>query len=752
MADSIIQRSFAAGELAPALHARADTAKYQQALKTCRNFYVRREGGVSNRAGLRFIDACKDDAAGKRLMRYVHSTPASSVLIEIGAGYFRFFQGGAAIEVSGVPAYNGATTYVPGDLVQSGGVNYYCIAETTGNAPPNASFWYALTGTIYEIPTPYGANDKFQWNQSGNVITITHPSKQPYELIFEGLTRWVLQTVQTRPSINAPTGGTGTAGAAGARTFAYVVTAAKAETYEESLPSSVITISAAAEPTADAPHALGWTAVAGAAEYYVYGDPYGNGVFGFIGTASTNAFNDAGFVPDFNLTPPIARVLFETTNNFPTTSANFQQRRFFANTNNEPDSVWGSRIGFLSNFGIASPLQDDDAVTFRVAGNNHHPVRRLVALKAGLILLTDGGEWTVTGAGGAKQPITPSSIDTEQETYVGVEPTVPPVVVGNTIVYTQARGTVLRDLRFNQEVEGLGGRDLTIWSTHLFGPGKTIVAQDFQQVPDSIIWCVRSDGVLLGLTYIPEQDIWGWHRHDTYTNLPGSTGSAQSVVEDVCVVPEGDQDAVYVIVRRTIGGATKRFIEQLERRDARDGFFNADSFFVDCGLSYSGAPANNFSNLDHLNGQVVAVLADGEVVFNGDPTHADAATYTVTGGEITIPTDASNVHIGLPIRYGELELLDLDVQGSNIRDQKKRVAAVTLLIDRSSRSFWAGPDASNLRQYLPDAWESTALADTGPFELHVTSEFTRQGRVLLRQIDPLPLTVLGVIPNVELGG
>lgn len=751
MGDSVIQRSFAGGELAPALHSRADTAKYTQALRTCRNFYVRREGGISNRAGFGLVDECKTTAGSKRLMRYVTSTAGQGVLIEIGNGYFRFFFNGAAINVSGVAGWSAITSYVPGDLVQQGGVNYYCFLANLNQAPPNGTYWYPLTGTIFEIPTPYLGSDPLHWNQSGNVITITHPNYQPRELIFTALTRWVLQTVATSPTIAKPTGGTGTAGAPGARTFTYVVTAAADDTYEESAASDPIVISAAADPTAAAPNVLGWTAVAGAAEYYVYCDPYGNGVFGFIGTASTNLFNDAAFVPDFNVTPPIPRVLFDTTNNYPTASASFQQRRFFANTLLEPDSVFGSRIGFPSNFGIASPLQDDDAVTFRLAGNNHHPVRHLVALKSGLILLTDGGEWTVTGAGGPKNPITPNSIDPEQETYVGIDPNVKPVVIGNTLIYLQARGNVLRDLRFEQQVEGLGGRDITIFATHLF-ERKTIVAMDYQQVPDSIIWCVRSDGVLLGLTYIPEQEIWGWHRHDTYTNLPGTTGSARSVIEDVCVVPEADEDVVYVIVARVIGGTTHRFIERLERRAARDGFFNADSFFVDSGMSYAGVPVSAVTGLDHLNGQVVAVLADGVVVFNGDPTAANAADFTVTAGQIDLPALASNVHIGLPIRYGEIETLDLDTQGSAIRDQKKRVISVTLLIDRSSRSFWAGPDSSTLRQYLPATWESSALADTGPFELPITTDYNRNGRVLVRQIDPLPLTILGIIPNVEVGG
>jgi hypothetical protein len=729
--ETIIQRSFAAGELAPVLHARADQAKYVTGLRTCRNFFVRREGGVSNRPGTRFVGAAKTDNPGTRLLRYVGATAGESFLLEMGQGYIRFYRNGARVEVTGVPAYNGATAYVPGDLVASGGVTYYCHAATTGNAPPDVSFWHALEDAIYEIPTPYALGALPAANQSGNVITFTAHGQRPRELVYESATRWVLREISTAPAIGVPSNLAGSP-AAGTRTFRYIVTAAAEETYEESNASGILTVGSAAEPTPDAPIELTWDPVAGAAEYYVYADPYGNGTFGYIGTATgAETFNDTGQIPDFSSTPPIARSLFTSSSNYPAVSAVYQQRRFFANTINEPDAIWGSRIGFRSNFGISSPLQDDDAITFRLAGNNHHPVRSLVALKAGLVVLTDGGEWTVTGGGGPRSPLTPSSIDALQETYAGVAD-VPPVVVGNAVLYVQARGTILRDLQFSQEVEGLNGRDLTVFATHLFEQRRTIRRIDYQQTPHSIIWCVRSDGTLLGLTYIPEQEIWGWHRHDT-----------RGAFEDLCVVPETDEDALYVLVSRARGSDTKRYVERLASRDIRDGFSHADSFFVDSGLSYSSAtPADEFAGLEHLAGRTVVALGDGVVYQN----------LVVSGaGTVTLPAEHRNVHIGMPIE-ADLETLAIDVEGASVRDKKKRVPAVTLLLDRSSLSFQGGPDAARLKRFTPQSWQGQGLLETGAAELTLTTTYNDTGRVLIRQVDPLPLTILGVIPHVGLGG
>jgi hypothetical protein len=175
-------------------------------------------------------------------------------------------------------------------------------------------------------------------------------------------------------------------------------------------------------------------------------------------------------------------------------------------------------------------------------------------------------------------------------------------------------------------------------------------------------------------------------------------------------------------------------------------------FFVDSGLSYSGTPADTFSGLDHLEGEIVAVVADGAVIFDGNPDAANAADFTVSGGTITLDAEYSDVHIGLPIRYGEIELLDLDVAGSNIRDKQKRTGSVAVLVDRSSRSFWAGPDSAHLTQVRVASWDTVVDEHTGQVEINLTASFNKQGRVFIRQTDPLPLAILGVVPSVDLGG
>lgn len=733
--ESIIQRGFSAGELAPVLHARADNAKYVDGLRTCRNFMVLRHGAVANRAGFRFVSACKTNDANVRLQKYVADNPNESILVEVGSGYFRFFKNGAPITVDEVTAWSNATAYEVGDLAEDGGVNYYCTAAHTNQPPPDDDYWYALDGDTYEIPTPYTTGGLIgSWEQSGNVVVITHRLHDPRELIYFGDTYWVLQLADTVPTLAAPTGVVLTPPGAGPQTYAYQVTARKAETYEESLPSTAVSAAAVLAPTVAAPHTLTWTAIPAAAEYNIYCDPLGNGVFGYVGASTTNTFANPGTVPDFMVTPPLDRTPFVSAETRPHLATHYQQRRFYAQSISSPDGIEASRTGFYNNFGISSPLQDDDALSFRIAGNSNHPIRAMLGLKT-LLVLTDGGGWTV---GQPKTPLTPSNLPTEQETYIGAAPDVRPVVVGNAVIYLQSRGVIMRDLQFDIQVEGLAGRDLTLFAAHLFD-GHVIDDMDFALTPHSIVWAVRDDGTLLGLTYVREQEVWGWHRHDTDGDF-----------ERVCTVPEATEDAVYVIVSRTIGSGLVRYIERLESREITN--FDQNVFFVDSGLSYSGEPADSFSGLDHLEGKRVAIVADGSVITNGVEDVDEDEQYIVTGGTVTLPAEASHVHVGLPITHAQIETLDIDAHGTAIRDKAKRVGSVTVLLERSSRVFWSGPNATDVLPYELSRLELPADEYTGQVELALESDWEKPGRILIWQKDPLPITVLGILPNLVVGG
>lgn len=762
---SVIQRSFAGGEIAPALYGRADQTKYQTGLKTLRNFMVLKHGGAANRHGTKHINEVKTSALATYMAKFVFND-AQTYIIEVGNLYFRFYTGAAQIVVSGVAAWSNATNYVIGDLASRLGVNYYCIAAHINQQPPNATYWYPLTGTIYEIPTPYSTADlpRLQFIQSGDVVTITHPSYDTRDLTRTGHTAWTLTAKTYAPSQAAPTGLTSSdVGVGGDK---YVVTAIKTDTYEESLASANTETATAA--TSGAPDTLTWTNAAGAVEYNIYKAK--NGIYGFIGISSdgTIGFVDNGIVPDMTYTPPSSRDPFTGANNRPACATYYQQRLVLANQNSNTEKIYASRSAMYNNFSITSPLQDDDAVTWTMAGRKVNEVRHMVDLGT-LVVLTASSEYIVEGDSDgilrANQPPNPRQIGDNGASWVV------PAQVNDSLVFMQARGSVARDLRYEVTAGGQAGykgRDLTVFAGHLF-VNKTITRMDYAQIPNSVIWLIRSDGVLLGLTYLTDHEVWGWHRHDT-----------DGTFEDVCVVPEGGIDAVYVVVKRTINGTTKRYIERFAPRDFTA--IELDATFMDSFLTLDGRNTSSttlslstgagwtindnititagvgtpfvagdvgnafvltvgdetirivvdtYTDTTHVIGRPdntvpatlrgVATTAwtrqvnqisglshlEGKAVSVFADGHVvaspnnDAYTLvTVTAGAITLDRPYGVIHIGLPY-LSDFETLDLDLLGKEIRDLHKDVTHISLLVE-SSRGIFAGPDFDNLDELQPD--------------------------------------------------
>lgn len=252
----------------------------------------------------------------------------------------------------------------------------------------------------------------------------------------------------------------------------------------------------------------------------------------------------------------------------------YQQRLVFAASASSPQTLWFSRVGSFHNFGYSTPTKDDDAITLTIASRQVNRIRSLVPLKE-LLVLTSGAEITITGD---STGLKPTNVQAIFQSYIGSS-TVAPAVYGNTALYVQARGQKLADLAYSYTSDGFQGQDLTVLSSHLVR-GFEIKDMALAQVPNSCLWSVRNDGTLLGFTYLPTQEVYSWHRHDT-----------DGVYESVASVPEDDEDAVYVIVQRTINGSLKRYVERFASRQLSVPGEETPldrSFFVDSGLTYDG--------------------------------------------------------------------------------------------------------------------------------------------------------------------
>ncbi len=682
-------RSFAGGEITPEMFGQIADAKYQTGLATCRNFIVLPHGPVANRPGTRYVRAVKDSTKKTRLIPFTFNN-TQTMVIELGAGYFRFHTQGATLLDGG-------------------------------------------TGLPYEIANPYAEADLFDihYVQSADVLTLVHPSYAVRELRRLGATNWQLTTVSFASSLSAPAGVTATATAGATPTTPttqeYVVTAVGSDGIEESLQSATASCSNNLLDTG-AYNTISWSAVSGASRYNVY--RRSSGLWGFIGQSDTTTFKDGGpdgyIQPDLSATPPIAQDPFNATDKYPGAVSYFEQRRVFAGSNSLPQTVWMTKTGTEANMNYSLPVRDDDAISFRLAAREANQIRHLVPL-GDLILLTAAAEWRLNA--GNADVVTPATISVRAQSYVGASQ-VQPVVVNNNLIYPAARGGHMRELAYNWQANGYITGDMSLRAPHLFD-GYEISDLAYAKSPVPIVWAVSTSGRLLGITYVPEQQIGAWHWHDT-----------DGEFESVAVVAEGDEDAVYVVVKRTLNGQQVRCVERFASRQFVDA---EDAFFVDCGGTYDGAPADTISGLDWLEGETVSILADGAV-------HPQR---TVTGGQITLDREASVVHVGLPIT-ADFKTLPVAIETQAFgAGRPKNVNRVYLRVYRSSGIF-AGPDEDNLtefKQRTDEPYGSPPDLKSDEIEIDVDPTWDNNGgQLVIRQADPLPLTVCALSLDVAIGG
>lgn len=943
---TVIQRSFAAGELTPSLHSRVDLAKYATGLATCRNCIIQRHGGAMNRPGTTFMGEVKDSSKTVRLIPFEFNAQ-QTYMLEFGHLYMRVIRNGVyqydltltitavsnastgVVTYTGTDPTEGQEVYISGITGAIGnylngrnfkigtvdsGANTFQLKYMDGTAVNTTSMGaYTSGGTakrVYTLTTPYVEADlqTLNYDQSGDIITLTHNNYYARELSRTGHTSWSLDIITFAPGISAPTspsvsGGTGTG-----KDWIYKITAVAQETFEESLPSAAATLANKDTPTASAPNVVTFAAVTGAQEYNIYRQKAiptgttGDGIYGFVGVSSGTTFNDDGISPDFDITPPIAHdpfgletavnisgatqanpgvittsaahgmidgdlcyiesvggmtqlnnlfflvVYISTTTfsltdlsgtainttgygaytaggtvkpagNFPACSAYFQNRHLFANTRNNPEDLFGTRSGNFKNLSLRSPLQDDDALQFPVTGRNVNAIRAMVDLD-GLIVFTAGGEVSIEG--NSDGVLTPGNPNPRKKSYIGSS-TLSPLIIGTTALIVQAHETIIRDF-YNDSIEGFKGEDLSIYSAHLFD-GYAIRDWTYQQIPNSIAWAVREDGVLLGLTYIREHKFAAWHRHDF-----------DGTVEQVCSVSESNEDAVYLVIKRTINGATKRYVERMNSRFFSDVI---DAKFVDCGLSYDGrntgaetmtlsggtdwlytetltltrssggftsadvgnqifltgsddevirftidaytsstvvtgrahktVPASlrstatadwaravdEITGLWHLEGKSLSIFADRFVVAN--PNNDSYTEVTVENGAITLDAPYAVIHAGLPIT-SDIQTLDIDtLNGETIIDKKKLITDVTMQVENTRGLFVGGeePDADDdFKSVLkePKLREAENYDDpvdlrTGHIDVKIQSHWNSNGRVFIRQTDPIPMNILSIAPS-----
>ena len=802
---SPIRSSFNAGELSPLLDGRVDVAKYANGCRTLENFIPTVQGPAVRRAGTRFVAEVKASANRTWLARFEFSNTQAYVL-EFGDQYLRFYTNHGQLLTGSVTAYNGATAYTVGDLASSGGVNYYCIAATTGNAPPNATYWYPLTGSVYEIPTPWTTSDltdatdgtfTLSMAQSGDVIYIAHPSYPLRKLSRFGNTRW---TLAEAPLTNGPfktQNTTRTSTIYASATSGTVTLTASTALFTANMVGSFVYL----EP-ADLSSILPWTA---GQEYYVapfgtkrrsdgktyncttlgaptatkawrtgadkpvhtygtqadgdYSPRIGTNIeregldwqfvdtgFGYVKitgfTSSTqvtavvqgNNPLPAGVVGAGNATFRWAMGSFSGAEGYPSRVTFFRERLTLA----KGQQLYFSVVGDFENFAAkndSGEIVADRAIQVTISSDQVNTVQWLAASQA-LIIGTSGGEFACL-ENATTEPFAPGNVKIEQQTSDGSR-TVTPVRVGYSVLMVQRSGRKLREVNYNFQQQGWVTNDLTVLAEHVTQGGVQQIT--WHKEPYVAAWAVRADGQLLGFTFNKEQDVVGWHRH----KIGGAFGSGGAVVESVCAIPapDGTRDELWLIVKRTINGQTKRYVEYLER-EYQSGDTQASCFYVDSGLTYSGSPATTISGLSHLEGQTVQVLADGA-------THPDR---TVSSGAISLQVSASTVQVGLacPATLSPTRL-EAGAGDGTAQGKTKRINKMVLRF-LNTLGCKAGPSLTVLDE-IPfrdgsDPMDQPPPLFTGDKLMEWPGDYDFDGYIVVRQEQPLPMTVVAIMPQLH---
>jgi hypothetical protein len=732
--------NFTGGELSPRLDGRNDLAKYSSGCKTLQNMVVYPHGSSARRPGTSFVAEVKTSSAKTRLIPFEFSTTQTYIL-EFGNQYIRFYKDSGAIleankTITGITQANpGVVTssshgFSNGDTVVISGVvgmtqvngkrfkvanvatNTFELQDIDGNNVNTSSYTAYSSGGIanrvYTLTTTYLTADLFQikYAQSADVMYLCHPDYSVKKLSRTGHTSWTITEVDftNGPYLDDNT--------------------------------STVTFSTSAHTVGS-----GRTLTASAATFVStdvgrlvrFRDGYGE-ITAFTSTTEVTIT----IIVDMGSTSSStdwALGAFSDTTGYPSCVSFYEQRLVFAGTEAQPQTLYFSKSGDYENMdeNRGGTIADDDAIIYTIASNQVNAVRFLSATRT-LIVGTVGGEFSVSG-GGTDDPITPTNILIKKQSNHGCANT-DAIPVGNVTLFLQRAKRKIRELAYNFDVDGYVAPDMTILAEHISETGFNEMS--YQQEPNQIIWAVREDGQLAGLTYQREQQVVAWHRHI----FGGAFSTGNAVCESVATIPTNDKEyQTWVIIKRTINGVTRRYVEYINQFDFTETD-NTTFNFLDSQLAYDGSATTTITGLDHLEGQTVSVLANGS-------THPDR---TVSGGSITLARSSTKVKVGLPYT-SILQTMRIDAGSQNGTSQAKtkRIYNITVRLYESI-GVEVGPNLSNM-ETIPFR-SSAQLMDTaipvytGDKEVEFRGNYETDGYIYVRQTQPLPLTVLSLYPEL----
>lgn len=679
-----IQNAFNAGEWSWPMYGRTDLPKYYNAVRRMRNIFPKVQGPAVRRGGTMHVVAAHSASVAPALIPFEFGITQAYVL-EFGNLVFRIFRDNGIVTSSGSPV-EVVTTYATADIAD------------------------------------------LKWAQSADTLYLVHPSYPPRKVTRTSHTAWSITTIEFSDGPYLPVNTTSTTLGLSGTSGSVTVTASATTGINDDTGFQ----------TTDVNRLIRWK------------DPAGNWTWLKITARSSTTVVTATISGD-NASATTATAnwrlgSWSDTTGYPRTVTFFQDRLCFGG---EPSQrIDMSSTGDYENFRPTAPdetVVGDDAIGITLNANNVNVIRWLADDEKALICGTVGGEWLVR-ASTLGETVTPDNVQATSSTKFG-SANVQALRIDVATLFVQRAGFNIRENAYVFEADGFRSPNLSLHAsevTRSTAGGITRLA--YQQEPDSIVWCLRADGSLVGLSYERDQDVVGFHLHP----LGGFSNSAQTaapVVESIATIPasDGSRDELWLAVQRYINGATVRTIEYM-KPPLGENDDQEDAFYVDAGLTYDGSAVTTVTGATHLIGQTVRLLVNGA-------SHPDKVVDS--NGEVALDVAGSVVQLGLPYT-STLETMNLEAGAADgtAQTRTKRINKVFMRFHRTLGGK-AGDSDTSLDD-IPDTNfrnPATAMGSPPPLfsgdaEISWTGGYERDGRAVWQSSDPFPATIQALIPHV----
>jgi hypothetical protein len=595
-------------------------------------------------------------------------------------------------------------------------VGYHAIAFTPTASPFYVQFKNTAAKTVHiddvslidnaamEIATPYAEADLFdlKWTQSADVLYLVAAGYRPYKLSRRGHTTWQLEEINF---IDGP----------------YL--SENTDTAKTLTPAATTGLGVTVTASGHAPF------VAGDVGRLLYLDQSSNKGYGVIVEFEATDEVKIDIRSDFSSTAATSAWrlgVWSDALGWPAAVIFHEERLMFGGATENPSRIDGSKSGDFETF--TPGANDDDPVAYTIANNTVSAVKWFASqekLHCGTL-----GMEGVIAADTLDNPITPSNIEIKKQSGHGSADLLP-VEAGAAVLFVQRHAKKLREITFSIEKDKFVAADRTLRADHITGAG--LVDITYQQEPWSMVWTARADGVLLGFTYLEDEQVFAWHRHP----LGGTAAKAEAVA----CIPGASEDELWLITSRTINGGTKRYVEFLEAGFPVSGGDIKDAFYIDSGLTYSGASTTTLTGLGHLEGETVQILSEGSVM----------ADKTVSGGAITLDRATTKAQVGLKIS-GRLKTVPIEggAREGVSQGKARQFDAVTVRF-LNTLGAEIGQDGGSMEPATSrsgqDLMDSAVPLVSDDKLVRFSGDFDTRGQILITTDVPLPCTVVGLYPR-----